>query len=132
MIRTLIIATLATLACMPVAAPQALANGTGGTTYAPKAPSYADRNADAPFRAYVQPRSSVTIERQCPSGGYFTEYSAYMHNGSAMGAQRTERYPDGYVKRAVWRDRSGRSVTFDGLTFRNHTRRAVWVAGWCS
>lgn len=59
--------------------------------------------------------------------GYFTDTSAYTWKGAALSGQRWN------ADRTVtyWRDRSGRSVTFDGVRFRNHTNHAVMVAGWC-
>lgn len=63
---------------------------------------------------------------QCAHGTYYSDISAYRWNGRALGAQRWTR------ERTLtyWRARHGR-VTFDGITWRNRTRAAVLVAGWC-
>lgn len=61
-----------------------------------------------------------TVLRQCPHGTWFSEFSAYRWDGSPLPAQRRT----GDLVR--W----GR-VTFDGLTWRNHTSATVLVAGWC-
>lgn len=58
--------------------------------------------------------------------GYFTDTSAYHWDGSALAPQRWNR--DRTL--AYWRSVRGR-VTFDGITFRNHTSQPVIVAGWC-
>lgn len=118
MLRTTILACV--LAC--VLAPSAMGA---------RSVSFADRTADADFMAHVAPGTVLTVDRQCPRDGWFTEYSAYAADGSAIGAQVVSRYADGTVKRVAWRY-GRRSVTFDGATFRNHTRHAVLVAGWCS
>lgn len=92
--------------------------------------SYADRTTDADFSAHIAPGTVLTVDRQC-GHGWFTEFSAYRADGAAIGAQRVERFADGTMKRVLWQ--YGRhNVTFDGVTFRNHTRHAVRVAGWCS
>ncbi len=54
-----------------------------------------------------------------------TEVSAYGWRGRKLGPQT--RTHAGFS----WRSATGR-VTFDGATFRNRSRRAVLVAGWCS
>lgn len=59
--------------------------------------------------------------------GYFSDISAYQWDGSALSAQVW----DARALRYVWRDSAGRAVTWDGVAWRNHTRRPVLVAGWC-
>lgn len=93
------------------------------------------RAAVAPSEmAYVKPRRSVTFAHgvegwNCPPRGWFSDVSAYRWNGGALGEQ--EWPSDTPFPHYTWRDEDGRSITFDGITFRNHTRRSVLVAGWC-
>lgn len=90
--------------------------------------------------AYLYPGARVTYAYghqglNCPPNGdadvsgFFTDVSAYRWNGHAM-AHAQEWDTDGFIV-TLWRDSSGRSVTFDGITFRNHTHHRVIVAGWC-
>jgi len=89
----------------------------------------------APDRmALLQPGRSVTYTSEddgynCPEKhAFFTETSAYRWNGYQLSGQRWN--ADHTV--TYWRDnRHGGRVTFDGITFRNHTHRPVLVAGWC-
>lgn len=98
--------------------------GTGGYA-APSAPPLS-AGTDGAFTARLSPHRVVTVERQCPRGGYFTESQAYRSNGAGMrqrwNVDRTLTY---------WNAPTGR-VTFDGVTFRNRTRATVIVKGWCS
>lgn len=65
---------------------------------------------------------------QCARGGFWTEFSAYRWDGSALGGQRWNAMHD----RAYWHDARGGRVTFDGRTIYNGTRHPILFAGWCS
>lgn len=87
------------------------------------------------YLVYLYPHGSVTYARSdrhhvgenCPHGGFFTDVSAYHWNGTALAPQRwTSDHTLTY-----WRNRNGRSVSFDGITFHNGTYSPVLVAGWC-
>lgn len=63
---------------------------------------------------------------------YFTEVQAYAWNGNPIPGAIPQRWD---AKRSLiyWIDgQGGGRVTFDGLTFHNHTSWPVLVAGWCS
>lgn len=75
--------------------------------------------------AYVRPGGHKAYRSNCRAGGKFSDVSAYTWRGGALGAEgfngdRIHYWPGfhGYV-------------TWDGRTFRNHTRKRVLVAGWC-
>lgn len=98
--------------------------------------AYSARYVDASAMATLPPGASVTFTRPCPYArglGYaFTEYNAYTRTGGAMGGQSWWHDATGTVLRSAWRYVGTRTfVTFDGVTFRNHTRHTVMVAGWC-
>lgn len=86
--------------------------------------------------AYLKPGKSVTFASEddgynCTNAkgrgtGWFTDTSAYGWNGEAVGAQRWN--ADHTV--TYWMV-AHRRVTFDGITFRNHSKLSVIVAGWC-
>lgn len=84
------------------------------------------------YLTYLWPHGSVTYARgsdghNCQHGGYFSDVSAYTWKGT----QLSDQY---WSKRGLfyfWRDDKGKRVTFDGITFRNHTRGRVLVAAWC-
>lgn len=60
--------------------------------------------------------------------GYFSDVQAYRWDGGALAGQQW----DGTRLLYSWADtREGGRVTYDGITFRNHTARPVLVAGWC-
>lgn len=86
----------------------------------------------------LPPRAHVTYAHgragwQCrrgPQGYYYSEVQAYTWHGGALqvqrwSADRTLTY--WRLPRAYGRGR----VTFDGVTFRNHSTRPALVAGWC-
>lgn len=79
--------------------------------------------------------ASLTITAQCPRGGHWNDVSAYTWRGGALSGQRWT--DDGILSYWLPRAEHGRPgtyfgrVTFDGITFRNTTRAAVIVAGWC-
>ena len=83
--------------------------------------------------AYVGPHDSITFASEndgynCPaSNAWFSEVSAYRWNGGALGDQHRSAFLDWWVRPGHPHQR----VTFDGITFRNHTRIPVLVAGWC-
>lgn len=79
------------------------------------------------YLTYLWPRARVTYAPNCQPSGYFSDVSAYRWDGRTLGPQRWNRDHD----RTYWRDPSGGRVTFDGITFRNHTNHPVLVAGWC-
>lgn len=110
----------ATLAATSIAA---------GVAYASTARpmSTSDATAGADFTATIRPGQRLTIEHQCARGGYFTEFSAYRHDGSALGPQN---WREGRTL-VYWQGAHGR-VTFDGVTWRNETRATAVVKGWCS
>ncbi len=93
------------------------------TADASRAVSLDDARTAPDALTYLSAGESVSFEAPCP--GPFTEASAYGWRGRALGAQRRT---DALT---YWRTRTGR-VTFDGVTFRNASRRPVLVAGWCS
>lgn len=84
---------------------------------------------------YLYPNASVTYADgrgyNCPDHkSWFTDTSAYQWNGKAMGPQHQSKgsnYFDYWVRPGHPHQR----VTFDGITFRNHTKIGVLVAGWC-
>ncbi len=94
---------------------------------ATRAVTTADATVRADFAATLRPGKAVIVDNQCPRGGWFTETSAYRHDGSALAAQQWTR--DHTL--TYWRGTHGR-VTFDGVMFHNGTRASVIVAGWCS
>lgn len=108
--RTALAAVVATLAVLAVAAP---------TADASRAVSLDDARIAPDSLTYLKAGESAK-PAQC-----VTEVSAYGWRGRAIGAQT--RTHAGFS----WRSATGR-VTFDGRTFRNRSRRAVLVAGWCS
>jgi hypothetical protein len=122
MIRASMLAIVCTIA-MPVASAVA---APGGASYE-RGVSIRDATVAPYFAATLAPGKSVTLVQQCPHRGYFTEYSAYRHDGSALAAQNGI----GRDNLVSWRGAHGR-VTFDGVTFHNGTRARVIVAGWCS
>lgn len=75
----------------------------------------------------LKPGRSVTVTRQCGRNGFWSEVSAYRGRGGALGGQQWNRDHD----LTFWRAPYGGRVTFDGITFRNATSRAVLVGGWC-
>lgn len=94
--------------------------------------AYSARYVNADATATLPPGASVTFTRPCPYArglGYtFTEYNAYTRTGGAMGGQTF----NPYTLRTSWQYPGTRTfVTFDGVTFRNHTHHTVMVAGWC-
>lgn len=93
---------------------------------APRAVSLADARTAPVSMTYLYPNQRVS-PAQCGSH-YFTDTSAYMWRGGALGAQRWNRAHD----RTFWRAPYGGRVTFDGVTFVNRTKRGVLVAGWCA
>ncbi len=79
--------------------------------------------ASAPsYVSVLAPGASVTVDRQCRGGRWWSDVNAYRWTGRPLAAQTWN--GDRTVTR--W----GR-VTFDGVTFRNGGRVAVLVAGWC-
>ena len=60
---------------------------------------------------------------------YWTEFQAYTGNGGALSAQA---WTDSTHTVVVWRNARKRSVTFDGITVRNHTSAPIMFGGWCS
>lgn len=85
---------------------------------------------------YLYPGASVTYAYgvsgyNCPDHkSWFTETSAYQWNGKALGPQhrsKSSNYFDYWVRPGHPHQR----VSFDGITFRNHTKIGVLVAGWC-
>lgn len=86
--------------------------------------------SDAPtppdFTAKLRPGGAVAVDRQCARDSRFSDVNAYRSNGAALSGQRWT------ADRTLtyWRGRHGR-VTYDRSTFRNGTRAAVIVAGWC-
>jgi hypothetical protein len=56
-------------------------------------------------------------------GSYWTNFNAYRANGRALGVQRYN--SDSTV--ITW----AHGVTFDGITVRNRTDKAIMWAGWC-
>lgn len=94
----------------------------------------AQANAPATFLSNLGPGAYITTADtdgySCVHGarhGYFSEVSAYTWRGGALTGQHWDAARD----IDVWRDHAGRAVTFDGITFRNHTHHVVIVAGWC-
>jgi hypothetical protein len=120
-------------AALTAAAVLSLTGTAAAKTYtSPIAPSYAQRNVDADFTATLPAGAILTIDRACPAAkdlGYaFTESSAYRANGAPMGHQQYNTL----TLRSSWSYPGTRTkVTFDGITFRNHTKHRVMVAGWC-
>lgn len=126
MIRTLIAAVLATLACVPVAHAYGPPSGPYGV---PVSMAQASMHADG--SAMLKPGAHVTFSHPCnvtPAlGAGFTETSAYTRTGGALGGQHR------HGARIAWHGVRG-AVTYDRHTgtFRNGTVRSVIVAGWCS
>lgn len=118
----IIAATLLILACTALLSAQ-LAQANGNPV--------AITDASAPPR-FIGPlkAGASAAPFQCGHSPY-TEVSAYTGTGRALSGQAWLN-PTGPFPALVWRDRAGRSVTFDGVTFRNHTARTVLIAGWCS
>lgn len=81
-----------------------------------------DAKTPPTYLRYLQPGERVTVERQCPHGGYWSDLSAYRWNGAGLPGQQWSHDRT----RTSW----GR-VTFDGVTWSNHYRLPVIVAGWC-
>lgn len=104
-----ILATLVALALVPSAAS------------ASRPVTLRDARVSPSYLRLLEPGRATTVLRQCP-GYFWQELSAYQWNGESLPAQRWNR--DHTLLR--W----GR-VTFDGITFRNHYRQPVLVAGWC-
>ena len=88
---------------------------------AARAVSLADASAAPSYLRLLAPGEAVTRSRQC-GRAYWSDVNAYRWHGGTLAPQRWNR--DRTLTR--W----GR-VTFDGLTFRNGSRSAVLVAGWC-
>jgi hypothetical protein len=89
---------------------------------AARAVALSDATAPPTTLTLLRPGRSTTWQGAC----LLSDASAYGWRGEALGAQRW------VAHRTVmtWRGTGGR-VTFDGVAFRNHTRAAVIVAGWC-
>lgn len=124
LLQVVVIVALAAIAASAAATPAHAAT---------RAVSLADARVAPTYLYYLRAGARVTPRRidngrQCGQG-YFADTSAYDWTGGALGAQRWNRDGD----RTFWRDPRSphRLVTFDGLTFRNHLRRPVLVAGWC-
>lgn len=118
MFRTLTIAVLATLACVPVAHGYGPPSGPYGK---PVTLTQATATPDA--SALLKPGAHVTFSPACQ----ITETSAYTRTGGALGGQHR------HGARSAWHGQGG-AVTYDSRTgtFRNGTVRSVLVAGWCS
>lgn len=121
----------ATAACIALACFACVSSAVA----APRAVRLSDARTAPTHLALLAPHARTTLDDwQCgraPVNGsasdrYYSDTSAYGWDGHALGAQRWTR--DHTV--TYWRTRTGR-VTFDGVVFRNHSRRAVLVAGWC-
>ena len=133
-------ATLAAIACAlaiiagTLAASLVLADYAGASTGAPapRAVALSDANVAPTHLVYLWAGAHVTMADAqgftCTRGrGWYVETSAYRWNGAPLSAQRWNRSRT----LTFWRDPRGGRVTFDGITFRNRTARAVLVAGWC-
>lgn len=105
---------------------QSQAASASSASKAPAAVALADARFEPTVSITLPRGASVTLAEQCDGGTYFSDFGAYRGNGRALGAQRTNK--DETLD--YWRGNGGR-VTFDGVTFENHTRGAVIVAGWC-
>lgn len=83
-----------------------------------------------PHHAYMPPADNEG--RPCGLGvrhhGYFSDVSAYQWTGAALAPQRWDRIGVYYWN--IGHGHHGR-VTYDGLMWRNESRRTVLVAGWC-
>lgn len=99
------------------------------------------------YLVYLYPHGSVTYASgrdgwncikhgDVTHDGYFTDVSAYSWRGRAIGPQRWDengKYSSSGAPSDYWyvRDHHAGKVTFDGITFENHSRVPVLVAGWC-
>jgi hypothetical protein len=114
------------------------ASALASRPFAPHAPTLAEADHAPTHLVYLYPHAvepmADSFGHTCygrkaahvRAGGYYTDVGAYAWNGAALGAQRIS--ADGL--RYVWRARGG-AVTWDGATWRNHSRVPVLVAGWC-
>lgn len=98
-----------------------------GVQVAPLAPSISQADGEPEVRAIMPAGGSITFgERQCEGGGFFSDTQAFDLDGESLGRQRWS------ADRTLtyWRGQGGR-VTFDGVTFENHTKGTVDVSAWC-
>jgi hypothetical protein len=128
-------APLAALAVIVAALAFAVPTSHASAKRAPHAPlavGLFDATTPPQYEVYLGVGASVTYAHgrngyNCPRGGYFTDVSAYTWRGGSLTVQRWNR--DHTL--TYWRSQDGGRVTFDGITFRNHSRAPVLVAGWC-
>lgn len=88
------------------------------------------------YLTYLWPGASVTyaseddgyncVDKHGRGVGWFSDVSAYTWQGKPLSQQQWAQHHT----LTFWRAKKGR-VTFDGITFRNHTSKPVLVAGWC-
>lgn len=99
---------------------------------AQRAVSLQDARVAPTYLVYLWPHGSVTYARgsdghNCQHGGFFSDVSAYTWKGGELSDQHWSKHR----QLAYWHDDKGKRVTFDGITFRNHTRARVLVGAWC-